>query len=136
MIDKQKSVPESSLEEVKAKFKKWRRTRKNLRPIPKKLWAAAVSLSPAYSISQISRALCLNHTALSRRIKPKGKGPVTEAETAAPAFIELDFGGSSSMSECIIEMENASGAKMRMHFKGTVEIDLLELGKAFWRKES
>jgi hypothetical protein len=31
-------------------------------------------------------------------------------------------------------MEDGSGSIMRMSFKGQADLDLLELGKAFWRK--
>jgi len=39
------------------------------------------------------------------------------------------------VSECIVEMQDCSGAKMRMCFKGKTDFDFLELGKSFWRKE-
>jgi hypothetical protein len=38
------------------------------------------------------------------------------------------------MSECIVEMEDGRGGKMRMRFYGKTDFDLLELGKVFWSK--
>jgi hypothetical protein len=32
-------------------------------------------------------------------------------------------------------MEDGYGSKMRMSFKGKVDLALLELGKSFWRKD-
>jgi hypothetical protein len=49
-------------------------------------------------------------------------------------FVELDWPGHFPAAECIIEMEDAHGSKMRMSFKGRADLDLLELGKAFWTK--
>ena len=55
-------------------------------------------------------------------------------EVHPPSFVELNFEHSPLVSECIVEMEDRAGAKMRMCFKGKMDFDLLELGKAFWRK--
>ena len=66
-----------SLSEVKEQFKIWRRTRKSPRPIPEQLWQAAVSLTATHSISQISKELVLDYTALKNRVptKKKSRGP-------------------------------------------------------------
>jgi hypothetical protein len=32
-------------------------------------------------------------------------------------------------------MQDILGAKMRMHFRGKPDVDLLELAKAFWSKK-
>jgi len=39
-------------------------------------------------------------------------------------------------SECLVEMEDASGAKMRMQFKSGTDLDLLELSRIFWGRRS
>jgi hypothetical protein len=39
------------------------------------------------------------------------------------------------ISECIVEMEDGGGSKMKMCFKGKTEFDLLELGKSFSSKQ-
>ena len=124
----------SPLESVQYQFETWRETRKTLRePIPEYLWEAASKLKDEYSISRISKALRLNHTDLKNRISGQGSN-CRRKKQSSPLFVELDCLHSFSGSECIIEMEDASGSKMRMSFKGQVDLDLLELGKAFWRK--
>jgi hypothetical protein len=67
MEPKNYPTPCPTISEVKEQFKIWRRTRKGLRPIPKKLWAAAVSLTTQHSISQISKELVLDYSALKKR---------------------------------------------------------------------
>ncbi|MDD4273320.1 MAG: hypothetical protein PHG14_06280 [Desulfobacter postgatei] len=53
------------------------------------------------------------------------------------AFMAFDFSSAcSSVSECVVEMEDGNGAKMRMCFKGKTDFDLLELGKSFWMRRS
>ena len=43
MVTKNYPTPRLNLSEVKEQFKIWRKTRKSPRPIPKKLWADAVT---------------------------------------------------------------------------------------------
>jgi len=124
----------SPLESVQYQFEKWRETRKNPRePIPGYLWAAAVRLLNQYSINQIARALHLNYNELKKRM-PGQKSVANKKTSSAPFFVELDWQRNFPPSECLIEMEDASGSVMRMSFKGQADLDLLELGKAFWRK--
>ena len=124
----------SPLESVQYQFEKWRETRKKRRePIPENLWAAATGLYNQYSINQISRALHLNYMDLKKRI-PGQKSGSKKKRLSSPFFVELDWQDNFPASECVIEMENGSGSKMRMSFKGRADLDLLELGKAFWTK--
>jgi hypothetical protein len=122
-----------SLNEVKEQFKIWRRTRKSPRPIPEKLWQAAVSLTATHSISQISKELVLDYSALKKRVPIKKKD--SAAKINPPDFIELNLEPLAAASECIVEMQDILGSKMRMHFRGKTDFDLLELAKAFWSKK-
>jgi hypothetical protein len=122
-----------SLNEVKEQFKIWRRSRKRPRPIPDKLWQAAVSLTATHSISQISKELVLDYSALKKRVPIKKKD--SAASMSPPGFIELNLEPLAAASECIVEMQDILGSKMRMHFRGKTDFDLLELAKAFWRKK-
>jgi hypothetical protein len=123
----------SPLESVRYQFEKWRESRKNRRePIPEELWAAVTRLGHRYSVNHISRTLHLNYVDLKKRIS--GTKSVARKKKTSPPFVELDWPGQYPASECIIEMENAYGSKMRMSFKGRADLDLLELGKAFWSK--
>ncbi len=132
MMPEELSPSSLTMNEVMARIEEWRNTRKRRKPMPEELWEAAASLSKEYSIHRISKALRLNYTALKKRIQPDECS--SNSKAGVPAFIELDL-ASSSISECIVEMEDGSGAKMRMHFRGKTDFDLLELGKAFWGKK-
>jgi hypothetical protein len=125
-------VPAQSLSEVKEQFKTWRRTRKSLRPIPEKLWAAAVKLTAQHSISQIAKELVVDYSVLKRRVQLKNKDAA--ASMNPPDFIELNLEPPAAVSECIVEMQDRLGWKMRMHFRGQTDVDLLELAKLFWTK--
>lgn len=52
--------PEPTLEDVRTQFETWRKTRKSRKPIPERLWQAAVKLSKSYLPSMICQALHLN----------------------------------------------------------------------------
>ena len=139
MAPEDKFSTRPGIDEVKQKFEEWRKTKKGRERIPERLCDAAVSLSNAYSINQIAREIRLSYSALKNRIIEKEEDPSIKNEdriierVAAPTFIELDFEQPAFVSECIVEMQDTSGAKMRMCFKGKTDFDLLELGKAFWR---
>ena len=133
MPQKKHSVPSQSLIEVKEQFKTWRKTRKSPRPIPKKLWAAAVNLTAKHSISQIAKELVLDYSTLKKRAAVKNNAG---AASMSPAdFIEVNLQPPASISECIVEMQDIAGTKMRMRFRGKTDFDLLELAKAFWSKK-
>ena len=133
MASKKYLTTRPNLSEVKEQFKIWRRTRKTHRPIPEKLWQAAVSLTATHSVSQISKELVLDYTALKNRvpIKKKNRG----AKKSSPGFIELNLEPPAAVSECMVEMQDRLGAQMRMHFRGKPDFDLLELAKVFWSKQ-
>ena len=133
MEPKNYPTPCPTISQVKEQFKIWRRTRKSPRPIPEKLWEAAVSLTAKHSISQISKELVLDYTALKKRVFIKKND--SAAKMSPPGFIELNLEPPAAASECIVEMQDILGSKMRMHFRGKTDFDLLELAKAFWRKK-
>ena len=133
MEPKNYPTPCPTISEVKEQFKIWRRTRKSPRPIPEKLWAAAVSLTAKHSISQISKELVLDYSTLKKRAAVKKKAGTASMSPAD--FIEVNLQPPAAVAECIVEMQDILGSKMRMHFRGKTDFDLLELAKAFWRKK-
>ena len=133
MIQKKHAAPSQTLSQVKEQFKTWRKPRKSPRPIPENLWAAAVSLATKHSISQISKELVLDFSALKRRVRVKNKDGA--ASTNPPGFIEVNLEPPAAVAECIVEMQDIAGAKMRMHFRAKTDFDLLQLAKAFWSKK-
>jgi hypothetical protein len=134
MTDADSSAPDFTLDELSERIETWRQTRKKRRPMPEYLWQAAASLSKKLSIQQVSKALRLNYGALKKRVHPDAKD-LCAGKQAPATFIELGISQQPApISECIVEMQDSCGAKMRMHFRGKTDLDLLELGKAFWRK--
>jgi len=120
------------LENVRQQFNTWRNN-KTCKHTPQKLWQAAINLHriEGLSIHRVSKELRLNYNDLKKQISGNNVPVIKDAK--APDFIELKYSQEVS-SECLIEMENKAGSKMRMSFKGKTDFDLLELGKVFWRQ--
>ena len=133
MEPKNYPTPCPTISQVKEQFKIWRRTRKSPRPIPEKLWAAAVSLTANHSISKISKELVVDYSAFKKRVFIKKKD--SAASMNPTGFIEVNLEPPAAVSECIVEMQDILGSKMRMHFRGKTDFDFFELAKAFWRKK-
>ena len=126
------ALPAPTLSEVQSRFAAWRKNKQSKR-IPEELWEAAITLSPEYSIHKISRGLSLSHADLKKRI--------ASAETrSAYSDLSHDFVGIDipqiHSAECIIEMEHRTGNKMRMHFKGMVDLDLQSFAESFWSERA
>jgi hypothetical protein len=46
--------------------------------------------------------------------------------------VELARPAEASSGECILELEDVGGAKMRVHLKGVEAPDLVALSRSFW----
>lgn len=114
--------------EVHSRFAAWRRTKKHRSRIPEDLWTAAVLLIPDNSIHKVSRTLSLSYKNLKKRVQSHNdlNG---RCGGSSPDFVPIAIPHSS---ECIIEMANRNGNKMRMHFKGRAELDLQSFAELFW----
>ena len=117
-------------EEVRQRFEHWRESRKHRTPIPESLWEGAVGLCADHSIYKISKSLRLDYNALKRRVCYSHPERLAESVTSS-AFVELDLKASLPEAECLVEMEDKDGAKMKMHIKGRLCLDPLEFMKAF-----
>jgi len=51
----------------------------------------------------------------------------------APAFVELLSTSRPPAAECVLELENPAGSRLRIHLKGAVLPDLSELARSFSR---
>lgn len=125
------------LAQLAARIEAWRNDPKRPRRMPEALWQAAAELSKDSSVSHISKALRLDYTALKKRVHGQNKKNLPAVKAQPPfKFIELDIEKTSSIPECTIEMEKGNGARMKIHLRGRTDLDLYELGRAFWGKQS
>jgi hypothetical protein len=55
---------------------------------------------------------------------------------AKTTFIELPTSVRPTTAECVVELEDGVGAKMRIHLKGVEAPDVAALSRSFFRGES
>ena len=107
----------------------WRKTRRPGERIPARLWKSAAKMAADYGLNQTASVLKLDYYSLKRHLDQVARS------ASATGFIELPPAPVVHANECIIELEDAAGASMRVHLKGTELPDLLALGRSFWRVE-
>ena len=121
------------LSRAASRFAAWRRTHVPHSRIPKFLWTAAVKLAADFGISRTATALRLNYYDLKKHVE--SKAPPSRPASAAkhtPAFLEWPASALPTPPECVIELENTAGSKMRIHLKGHHDPDLVTLSGSFW----
>ena len=70
-----------------------------------------------------------------RKRKQVVAGDMSEAAVAAP-FIELVAPTSASLCHCTLELENTSGAKMRIQLRSVAMPDFAAISRTFWNQPS
>jgi hypothetical protein len=117
------------LEAGRRRFERWRRTREGRSRIPDPLWNSAVKLSATYGIHRTAKTLRLNPDSLKRHVASTNgnglRGQKNPRQKAAAAFVELVPTEGTCPPECIVELENPQGAKMRVHAKGSQTPDVV-----------
>jgi hypothetical protein len=130
----QAPILNSTLEDVQCRFETWRSRKKTGSRIPHDLWQAAVEQCQTHSILEVSRALRLNYNDLKDRVNESKKVSLPSPDGCVE-FVKLDFEGQARPPECIIEMEAANGAKLRVYFLGQQKpVDPVDLTRAFLRQ--
>jgi hypothetical protein len=117
----------TALRQSQRKFEQWRQRRRPRAQIPQELWRQAAELACRYGISRTARALRLDYYSLKKRV-------ATAAGTGerAPEFVEILPGGlSAGRPECLIEVEDPGGVKLRIHLQGGAFPDVAALTRAF-----
>jgi hypothetical protein len=78
--------------------------------------------------------LRVNPSRLKKRIvrEPAASEPELEGE---PRFVELGPFAPNGSCECLLELEDGSGAKMRIELKGIAAPDLAALSRGLWNRQ-
>jgi len=115
--------------DVLSQFKLWRQSRKRGTRIPEALWRAAVQAADEHGVSKVSQALGLDYYGLKKRLASTAE--LSESEPSAePGFVEIPL--FASAPECILEMEDSQGARLRIELKGPAAAHCEALAQALW----
>lgn len=129
-----KGAISQSLRELRERFERWREKRQKQGQVPEELWKAAVRVAQENAVSRVSRELGLDYRKLKMRVE-KGVAAQGINRNLSSEFIELDISGLSIVGlECVVELEEVNGAKMKMHLKNVTGISPAELVKAFLQR--
>jgi len=120
------------LAEAKRGFDQWRRSRSRGRQIPEPLWRMAVKAAARYGVQSTARRLGLNSTRLQKQVQRLAPA---QAGQDPCGFVELSWPGAASLAECILEAEDHSGRKLRIHLKGPATAQAASLGRLLWTGE-
>ena len=121
-----------SLEDVRSRFDRWRRTRQGKAPIPEELWSAAAAVARRDGVNPTAVALHLDGGKLKRRMAASGRAARKEPPAA---FVELLAPGQarsrSHLPEGTLELDGRNG-KLRIHFQAATAPELAILSRALW----
>jgi hypothetical protein len=115
------------LERGRSRFQAWRPQRKPGGRIPQPLWTMAIRLAETHGISRTSAALGLDYYSLKKR----AQAAVMPTQSSAPAFLELTPPAFVA-KQCRLELDNGSGATMRVQLVGYDAADVEALSRSFW----
>ena len=115
------------LSRTQGKLRHWRQRRRPRAQIPQELWRQAAELACRYGINRTARALRLDYYSLKKHVATAAR-----PSQRVPEFVEILPGGiSGPRPECLIEVEDASGGKMRIHLQGGDMPDVAALTRVF-----
>lgn len=122
-----------SLQEISARFTRWRETRMRGQHIPRHLWAAAVDLARKHGVEAVAGVLRVDLERLKSRLDPAGER--THSNKGDAQFVEMRVAPRTPFvqrCDCAVELNNARGAKMRVELNGDGLASLAELCSTFW----
>ena len=105
----------------------WREQRKPGCRIPLSLWGTAVRLAKAHGVSRTAALLRLDYY----RLKKQAEAATTPPQPSNPAFVELTPPVRVA-KQCRLELDNGSGATMRVQLVGYDAADIEALARGFW----
>jgi hypothetical protein len=129
MRGRQRSEVPASLSRLGQRFAAWRKKRGSGERIPESLWTSAVKMAAAHGLNRTARVLKLDYYCLKKRVE--GASSLAPSST----FVELPSSPLSIASECVVELEDAAGSRMRVHVKGENLPDVLALSRSFWNAD-
>jgi hypothetical protein len=135
---------DQEISQVKDEFEQWRAQRVSKRErIPDRLWVRAVSLAKRHGVSRLAGLLHLNSTDLGRRLAmAEGVQPTAQAKSKVLQFVEMVTPPGvraplatqitePGRAECVVDMVNARGLRMRVELSGSGVSGLPALYKTF-----
>lgn len=114
---------------LQEQFEGWRQTRRPVLAIPEELWGQAAQLGAQQGVQVVARALRLNYSDLKKRVAALGgNGTVKPATTS---FVELFPVPLPAVAKCLVEVESAQGARLRIEMESVAPVTLTSIIRDF-----
>ena len=117
----------SDLARGRSRFQSWREKREPGSRIPQDLWDMAVGLARIHGVSRTATVLGLDYYSLRKRVE----AAVARPQATATSFVELPSPIRVG-KECRLELDNGTGAIMRVHLVGYEVADVAAVSRSFW----
>ncbi len=121
----------NTLSDLRAQFESWRSSRSPGTRIPARLWRAATDAGRQYGVSKTALELRLDYYALKKRVESASEER-SASELPEGRFLEIPLCAPSTPPECVLEVEDGLGARLRVELKGAALSELETLARAFW----
>ncbi len=103
----------AGLERARRRFELWRETRRGRSRIPESLWSLATRSARQFGVHRTCWAPRLDYVVLKRHVEADSAHGATRTEIS-PSFVELVPAGSGSRVDCVVELEDPSGVRIRI----------------------
>jgi hypothetical protein len=111
----------------RSRFQAWREKREPGSRIPQDLWDMAVGLARIHGVSRTATVLGLDYYGLRKRVE----AAVARPQATSTSFVELPSPIRVG-KECRLELDNGTGAIMRVHLVGYEAADVAAVSRSFW----
>ena len=112
---------------ARSRFLAWRGRRKVGERIPQPLWDLAVRLAKVHGGSHTAKVPGVDYYGLRKRVEATAGEP----RSSGPAFVQLTSPVVVA-KQCQFELDNGSGATMRVQLVGYDAADVEALSRSFW----
>jgi hypothetical protein len=125
------SAHSTLLEKVRLDLEHWRRTRRQRSPIPKALWKTAVEVAAQCGLTRTARILRLDFNGLKHRLALSDL-PKVSKPTSSSAFMELLPVLPTTIPDCLVELEDGRGTRLKIQLKGAGSQEVLSISRGLW----
>lgn len=132
MTNRSTSTVPARLARARRQLESWRRRPNRPARIPETLWSLAVELAGEHGVAPTARVLRLDYYSLKKRLEADAANANPSTAPSVGAFVEvLGSEFAPSAAECVLELEDARGTRMRLQLKGERRLEVAALVRTF-----
>jgi hypothetical protein len=127
------------LQQLQARVQEWRDTRQKHSPMPAELWREATALGCELGVNVVRLAAQIDYGALKKRVASAQRSEPTRASVEAHRgvpqrgvqFLELGTVLGTSSAQTVVELTDATGMRLTIHFPSETGLDIAAVVGAF-----